>query len=182
MSIEKKKANYYSAKEKPAREIRKRPEIVPYTSRDMLRDFDDLMNRFEHDFEDFWDASTLFGRDTSSKTRTSIMPFTGLPSVDIEDQGKNYCLTVDLPGFKKDDVQVEVTEDTVTINAKRSHAEDEQRKNYLRRERSSQTYYRRIPLPESIRSDEAKAALKDGLLEVTLPKKQPKETKKVAIS
>jgi HSP20 family protein len=174
---------YYGGKEKPAREIKKSPEeTVPYNSRDMVRDFDRLMNRFERDFEDFWGASTRFGRDMTSKARASIAPFTGMPSVDIEDQGKNYCLTVDLPGFKKEDVQVEVTDDAVTINAKRSHTEDEQRKNFVRHERSSQTYYRRIPLPESIRSDQANAALKDGLLEVTLPKKEPKETKKLTIT
>jgi HSP20 family protein len=183
LSEEKKKMNYYyGGKEKSAEEVKKGEDVIPYTSRDTMTDFDRLLNRFQRDFEDFWGISSRFGRDMSTRARASMVPFTGVPSVDIEDQGKNYRLTVDLPGFKKEDVQVEVTDDAVTINAKRSLAEDEQRKNYVRRERASQTYYRRIALPEMVRSDEANASLKDGLLEVTLPKKMPKETKKLAIT
>jgi HSP20 family protein len=184
LSEEKKKMNYYyGGKEKSAQEVKKgSEEVIPYASRDMMSDFDRLLNRFQRDFEDFWGQSSRFGRDMSSRARASMAPFTGLPSVDIEDQGKDYRLTVDLPGFKKEDVQVEVTDDSVTISAKRSHAEDEQRKNYVRHERAAQTYYRKIQLPETVRSDEANAALKDGLLEVTLPKKAPKETKKLTIT
>ncbi len=174
---------YYGGKEKSAEEVKKggSEEVIPYASRDMS-DFDKLLNRFQRDFEDFWGISSRFGKDMSSRARASMAPFTGMPSVDIEDQGKNYRLTVDLPGFKKEDVQVEVTDDAVTINAKRSQAEDEQRKNYVRHERAAQTYFRKIQLPEMVRSDEANAALKDGLLEVTLPKKTPKETKKLIIT
>jgi HSP20 family protein len=184
LSEDKKKMNYYyGGKEKSAEEIKKgsQEEITPYTSRDMMRDFDRLIDRFHRDFEDFWDTSIRFGRDMTSKDRASIIPFTGMPSIDIEDQGSNYRLTVDLPGFKKEDVQVEVTDDAVTVNAKRTYAEDEQRKNYVRRERSTQTYYRRIPLPERVRSDDAKASLNNGILEVTLPKKEPKEIKKLTV-
>jgi HSP20 family protein len=184
LSEEKKKMNYYyGGKEKSAEEVKKggSEEVIPYASRDMS-DFDKLFNRFQRDFEDFWGISSRFGKDMSSRARASMAPFTGMPSVDIEDQGKNYRLTVDLPGFKKEDVQVEVTDDAVTINAKRSQAEDEQRKNYVRHERAAQTYFRKIQLPEMVRSDEANAALKDGLLEVTLPKKAPKETKKLIIT
>jgi HSP20 family protein len=86
-----------------------------------------------------------------------------------------------LPGFKKEDVDVEVADDSVTVHAKKTQAEEEKKKNYLRRERAAQTYYRRIQLPEMVRSDEAKASLNNGILEVTLPKKEPKETKKLTI-
>ncbi len=184
MSEDKKKMNYYyGGKEKTAKEIKKdHEEITPYTSSDIERDFNRLMNRFQRDFEDFWGTSTRFGRDMTSKARASLAPFTGIPSVDIEDQGKAYHLTVDLPGFKKEDVQVELADDVVTISAKRSQVENEQKKNYVRHERSSQTYYRKIPLPETVRSDEANAKLNDGILEITLPKKTPKETKRLPIA
>lgn len=184
MSEEKKKMTYYyGGKEKTAREIKKpHEEITLYTARDLERDFNRLMNRFERDFEDFWGTSTKLGRDLTAKARTSMTPFTGMPSVDIEDQGKSYRLTVDLPGFKKEDVQVELTDDAVTVNAKHTQSEDEQRKNYVRHERASQTYYRKIQLPESIRSDDANASLNDGILDVTLPKKQPKETKRLTVT
>lgn len=175
---------YYGGKEKTAQEVKKGHEdITPYTSKDMQRDFNRLMTRFQRDFEDFWDTSSKFGRDMTSRARASIAPLTAMmPSVDLEDQGKNYRLTVELPGFKKEDVQVELNEDSVTINAKRTHIEDEKNKNYVRHERSAQTYYRKILIPEPVRSDEANASLNNGILEISLPKKTPKETKKLPIS
>jgi len=86
-----------------------------------------------------------------------------------------------LPGFSKEDVELDVTEDSVTINAKKTEAKEEKDKNYIRRERSAQTFYRRVPLPEQVRTDGAKATLNNGILEITLPKKQPKESKKIKI-
>ena len=111
------------------------------------------------------------------------MPFrdTIMPSVDLEDRGKDFCLTVDLPGFSKENVEIEVSDDSVVIHAKKAVEEEEKRKNYVRRERAAQTFYRRVPLPEMVRSDDAKANLKNGTLEIMLPKKTPKESKKLAI-
>ncbi|HSV49026.1 MAG TPA: Hsp20/alpha crystallin family protein, partial [Candidatus Acidoferrales bacterium] len=182
--VDKKKMNYYyGGKEKSAEEVKKggREEIIPYTPWDIERDFNRLMDRFQRDFEDFWGESSRLGRDVTRRTRRSIAPFATMPSVDIEDQGKNYRLMVDLPGFKKEDVQVELEEDSVTINAKRSASEEEKNKNYVRHERSSQTYYRKINLPELIRSDQANAKLNNGILDISLPKKEPKETKKLTV-
>ncbi|MGD0071703.1 MAG: Hsp20 family protein [Candidatus Bathyarchaeia archaeon] len=68
------------------------------------------------------------------------------------------------------------------VYAKRSEAEEEKKKNYVRRERTAQIFYRRIQLPEKVRSDDAKASLNNGILEITLPKKEPKETKKLTIA
>lgn len=183
---EKKKMNYYyGGKEKSAKEVKKGnpEEIAPYSALDVQQDFNRLMNRFQRDFEYFWDTSWRIGRDMTHKAR-SITPFAEatMPSVDLEDQGKNYLLKVDLPGFKKEDVQVELEEDSVTINAKRSQTEEEKNKNYVRHERSTQTYYRKIHLPEAIRSDQANAKLNNGILDITLPKKEPKETKKLAVT
>ena len=55
-----------------------------------------------------------------------------MPSVDVEDQGKEFRLTVDLPGFNKADVNIEVGENSVLIHAKKSQAEEEKQKNYVR--------------------------------------------------
>ncbi len=68
------------------------------------------------------------------------------------------------------------------VYAKRSEAEEEKKKNYVCRERTAQIFYRRIQLPEKVRSDDAKASLNNGILEITLPKKEPKETKKLTIA
>jgi HSP20 family protein len=185
LSEDKKKMYYYyGRKEKKAAEAKKEAEqgIAPYPFGDMQHDFDRLIERFQHEFEDFW-APPRWRHEMRWRHRHPLSPFgeAMLPSVDVEDQGKDYRLTVDLPGFKKEDVDVEVADDSVTVHAKKTQAEEEKKKNYLRRERAAQTYYRRIQLPEMVRSDEAKASLNNGILEVTLPKKEPKQTKKLTI-
>ncbi len=102
-----------------------------------------------------------------------------MPSVDVEDRGKDFRVAADLPGFNKEDVNIEVSDDSVMIHAKKMQSEEEKNKNYIRRERAAQTFYRRIQLPEKIKSDDAKANLNNGTLEIVLQKKEPKETKKL---
>src|SRR5208283_3085961 len=113
-----------------------------------------------------------------------MMPFKQMMmlSVDVEDQGKDFRVTVDLPGFSKEDVTIEVGEESLLIHAKKSMAEEKKEKNYVRQERMTQKFYRRLDLPEKVKADDAKASLKDGVLEIILPKKEPKETKKLAIT
>jgi HSP20 family protein len=86
-----------------------------------------------------------------------------------------------LPGFSKEDVEIEVTDDAVVVNAEKTEEAEEKKKKYVRQERTAQTFYRRIRLPEEVKADDAKANLTNGSLEITLPKKEPKKTKKLKI-
>jgi HSP20 family protein len=185
LSEDKKKMYYYyGGKEKKAGEAKKQAEqgIAPYG--DMQRDFDKMMERFQNEFQDFWQMPARWRHEMRWRHGFPMMPFgeTRMPSADLEDRGKEYRLTVDLPGFNKEDVEIEVSYDSVTVHAKKTLSEEEKKGNYVRRERAQQAFYRRIPLPESVRSDDAKASLINGTLEVTLPKKEPKETKKLTIA
>ncbi len=180
---EKKKMNYYGGKEKTAGEIRKAtPEpMVPYAFGNVQRDFDRLMDQFQREFDDFWIAPSKHRHGMHH--RFGMMPFRPLvSSVDLEDRGKDFRITTDLPGFAKDDVDIEVTEDAITIQACKEQSGEEKDKNYVRRERSAQTFYRRIMLPEPVKSGDAQAKLDSGVLEVVLPKQAPKETKKLKVS
>jgi HSP20 family protein len=143
-----------------------------------------MMERFQREFDDFWSFPSRWQHQIRHGHRFPMMPFTeeAVPSMDLEDRGKDYRVTVDLPGFRKEEVEIELTDDSVVVHAEKTEAEEEKKKRYVRRERTSQTYYRRVMLPEEIRSDDAKANLTDGLLEITLPKKEPKESKKVKIT
>jgi HSP20 family protein len=184
MSEEKKKQYYYyGAKEKKSSEAKEEGQkgLVPYSLGDIQRDFDRMIGRFERDFEDFWGLPSRITQGMRSR-QFPIMPFKEMSSVDLEDREKEYCLTVDLPGFKKEDVDMEISDESLTISAKKSESKEDKGKNFVRKERRAQSFYRRILLPEKIRSDEAKASLNNGILEVTLPKKEPKETKKLKIS
>ncbi len=178
MSEEKKKMYYYyGGKEKKAGQVKKETEegITPYQ-----RDVDRMRERFD----DFWGMPPRWRQWMRGRYGFPMMPFKPMmmPSVDVEDRGKDFCVTVDLPGFSKEDVNIEVGEESVLIHAKKSKAEEEKQKNYVRRERMAQTFYRRLDLPEKIKSDDAKASLNNGVLEIILPKKEPKETKKLTIT
>jgi HSP20 family protein len=103
------------------------------------------------------------------------------PSLDLEDKGKEFLLTAEMPGLKKDNVQLEVEDQAVEIRGSTSWNKDEKTDRYVHRERAAQSFHRRIELPEEIDTNNVRATMNDGLLELTLPKKYPKEKKKVNI-
>jgi HSP20 family protein len=175
---------YYGGKEKKAGEIKKAPEepieeeMIPYLSKDFQRDFNHMMDRFQREFENFWEQPPRMHYERLMRH----LPYKAvMPTMDLEDRGKDFRLTVDLPGFNKENVDIEVDDDAVTVQAKQSMSEEEKKKNFVRHERAAQTYYRRIQLPETVLSEQAKANLNNGILEIVLPKKAPKETKKLKI-
>ena len=97
---------------------------------------------------------------------------------DIKDEGDKYVLEADLPGFKKEDVSIDIDDGYLTITASRkSEYEDKDKKgNYIRCERSYGSYTRSFSL-DGINSEDITATLNDGVLTVDLPK-QVKETPK----
>ena len=175
MSEDKKKMYYYyGGKEKKAGELKKRGEgMMPY------EDFDRLMDRFEREFEDFWGIQPWRHWVQGMPRLPMMTRHMTMTQVDVEDRGKDYRVTADLPGYNKDDVNIEISDDMVMIHAKKTASEEETKKNYVRKERVAQTFYRRVDLPEAVKSEDAKASLNSGILEIVLPKKAPKETKKI---
>lgn len=103
---------------------------------------------------------------------------------DISDQGGNYLLEADLPGFDKKDIHLDISNNTLTINAERrsEHNEKDEKNKYIRVERSYGKYSRQFDI-SSIDSDNITAKYDNGVLKLTLPKKQEvlPETKHLAI-
>ena len=91
---------------------------------------------------------------------------------DIRDEGDHYLLETDLPGFKKEDIKVDVEGDVLTVSAERNAEKEEkdEKGSYLRRERSYGSYSRSFDV-SNVKSEEIKVAYKDGVLALTLPKK-----------
>ena len=104
---------------------------------------------------------------------------------DIQDKGDHYLLEADLPGFKKDDIHIDVENGAMTITAERhsEHEEKDKQGNYVRCERSYGSYQRSFDL-SGIDEDNLQAAYADGVLKLTLPKvKEHKpETRSVNIA
>ena len=77
-------------------------------------------------------------------------------------------MRADLPGLKKDDVKVELTDEALTLSGERKEEKEEKREGYYRSERTYGSFYRYIPLPRGTKTDTAKAEFHDGVLEVKM--------------
>lgn len=96
------------------------------------------------------------------------------PRVDIEDRGKTYVVTADLPGFQKEDITITYDRDILTLSAKYNQEKEEQDKdiNYIRKERISSAFSRQFVVG-NIQKDDIRAAFSEGVLTITLPKTDP---------
>jgi HSP20 family protein len=105
------------------------------------------------------------------------------PQVETFRRGDQFVVRADLPGLKKEDVNVEVDDGMLAISGERCDEHEENRDDYYRSERSYGTFYRAIPLPDGVAGDQCSATFKDGVLEVTLaaPKQEQKRKRQVEI-
>ena len=91
------------------------------------------------------------------------------PDIDVFQKNNELTIRADLPGLKRDEVSVDITDDAVTIQGERKHEKEEEREGYYRSERSYGSFCRVVPLPEGAISEQAKANFHDGVLEITMP-------------
>jgi HSP20 family protein len=91
------------------------------------------------------------------------------PQIEVYERGNELVVSADLPGMKKDEVKVQLTEDALTIEGERRHEHEERHGGQCRSERSYGRFYRSIPVPEGTDPEKIQAQFKDGVLEVRLP-------------
>jgi HSP20 family protein len=98
-----------------------------------------------------------------------------IPDVDVIDLGTEIHLVADLPGVKKEDIDIDLTPDTIVITADAEAETEREQQAYAHRERRRSAYRRRMRLPEQIVPDKAKARFNNGVLEIIMPRKEPVE-------
>ena len=105
------------------------------------------------------------------------------PQVDVFEKDNRLITRIDLPGLKKEDVKVEVTDGYLAISGERKKEEDEKGDQFYRCEREYGSFQRAVPLPEGVKLEDVKATFADGVLEVSvpLPAKPEAAVRKVAI-
>jgi HSP20 family protein len=104
-----------------------------------------------------------------TRTTPRFYPTTFTPALDIFARGEDLIVRAELPGIKPQDVNVEIDETGLTIRGEsRFEGKKEEEGSYYS-ERRYGTFYRHVPLPREVRSAEALAEFKDGVLEITLP-------------
>ena len=109
-------------------------------------------------------------------------PFEGkMPKVDVIERDDEVVVKAELPGVDKKDLDVSVTENSVTIKGTTSHEEKEEKGDYYRCEISRGAYARTVALPSYVDADKAKASFKDGVLELKLPKVEKAKRRSIEI-
>lgn len=154
-----------------------------------------LMRRMAEDMDQLFENFGL-GRGLGLTSRFPTMLGGGLwddlgsmsqsswtPQIETFRRGNNIVVRADIPGVKKEDVRVEIENDTLTISGERREEHEEDREGYYRSERSYGQFYRAIPLPEGVNGDQCDASFRDGVLEITLPapKQEERKAKKIHV-
>ena len=103
------------------------------------------------------------------------------PAVDISEDDNNIYVKADLPGLKKEDIQLDMDKDVMTIRGEKRSESENNKKNFHRVERYYGMFERRMGLPANVDENQIKAEYKDGVLSIVLPKKRKTETKKIEI-
>jgi HSP20 family protein len=105
------------------------------------------------------------------------------PAVDVFQRGSDLVVRADVPGVAKDDLDVEVNDDSITIRGERRSEKEEERDGVYRSERSYGSFARVVPLPEGTITDSAKANFKDGVLEIVVqaPGREVKRGRRIEI-
>lgn len=96
-------------------------------------------------------------------------------AVDIIERDDKYVLRADVPGIEADEIKIEVEDDVLTVSAEHEESEEEEKANYLRRERRYGSASRSITLPKGVTPDQVEATCKDGVIEVSVPKPKAAE-------
>jgi HSP20 family molecular chaperone IbpA len=124
-------------------------------------------NGFFDDDDDEWNRRFF----SEPMVRASVM------KTDVKENDKDYELSIELPGFTKDDVKAELADGFLTVTAAKKEDNDKKDENgkYIRRERYQGTCSRSFYVGKEITQDDVHAKFEDGVLKITVPKKEEKE-------
>ena len=144
---------------------RKQSTLVPTRSGgdpfSLLRQMTSELDRVFDDWPSL--RRPFFGRATTSESSAWS------PKVDVFERDNRLVMKLDLPGMKKEDVSVEVTDGHLALSGERRRETDEKKDDFFRSEREYGSFYRAIPLPDGVKLEDVKATFADGVLEVSVP-------------
>lgn len=145
--------------------------LVPYNKRNRgltnrPQEFFNIDSLFDDFFSDSF-VPAFFGGDSQIK-------------VDIKEKDNEYLIEADLPGVKKEEINVDLDNNRLTISVVKNEEINEEKENYIRRERRSGSYCRSFNV-ENVIEEQISAKFENGVLSLVLPKKEPKQGRKSSI-
>ena len=142
--------------------------LMRYRKQDPFKALEDLQE----------EINRLFDTSLSlPKVRDEIF----IPSVDISEDKDNVYVDVDIPGLEQKDIKVSLNKGILVISGSKQESKEEKNKNYHRIERFQGSFLREIPLDSNIDASQVKARYKNGVLHITLPKKEEEKTKSIEV-
>jgi HSP20 family protein len=153
------------AKPAPAPAISNVPVARTTSPFELMRHFAQEMDRVFGDFglRTHWPFAPVGEREPALWT----------PDLEVTQDKDKLQVRLDLPGLRKEDVTIEISEQALTVEGERRQEEEEKEKGYYRTERSYGRFFRSIPLPEGARPDSTKATFANGVLEIVMDVEAP---------
>jgi HSP20 family protein len=103
------------------------------------------------------------------------------PAVDLLEESDRYTITAELPGLKAEDVKITLADNVLTVEGEKREERERKERNYHRVERSQGRFRRSFSLPGGVRADRVKAAARDGVLTITVPKAEEAVAREIKI-
>ena len=104
-----------------------------------------------------------------------------MPAIDIRESEDELVVSADLPGLTKDDIEVTVEDNRLTVSGERKWDEETREDRYHRIERAYGKFSRTLTLPSAVNAERVEASFKDGILNVTIPKAEEAKRKQIAV-
>lgn len=144
---------------------------------------DDLFRDFHRDIDRMFDR---FMRGLSfPAVEAPALPALLRPNVDIAETGKDYTISMEVPGVDEKDVRLELSGNTLTISGEKRQEKESKDRNWHRVERSYGSFRRVLSLPEDANTDKTEATFRNGVLTITLPRTtiaKPESVRRIEIS
>jgi HSP20 family protein len=146
-----------------------RPTLTTWPSFGRLSDLRDEIDR-------------LFESPLTELTRTSNLLSGWTPALDVYEDKDNYTVKAELPGMKKEEIEVSLHEGSLSISGERKSESKHEDAEVYRAERFFGRFQRTVSLPSAVAADKVKAAYKDGVLTITLPKTEEAKPKHIDVA
>jgi HSP20 family protein len=125
------------------------------------------------------DMDRIFANRNGDESSSAVSEWT--PAVDIQETDSQFLIQADIPGVDPKDIEVHMENGQLTIRGERESERKEEKEGYKRVERVSGSFYRRFTLPDTADAEKIAAKSKNGVLEITIPKKAAEQPRRISI-
>lgn len=139
-----------------------------------------LLDKFSEELNRLGGLQEQFNRELDSDN-SNVVTSHWRPAVDIKEEKDRFVILADLPGVDPKDIEVTMENGVLTLKGERTSDKEESHEGYKRVERIRGTFYRRFSLPDTADADRIEATGKNGVLEITLPKSEKGQPRKITV-